>query len=205
METFKLFAGYPWGSVAMYTKGNIVLETQVLYEVGIEKQVLVLRDGSEKNYPETLSNGRANYIVFEWLVRDLAGLTKTTGSDSKDSMGRTYEQKAYKDPEIHPNDGDLFRVSSSSTFGANNHGPTVNRLVRESKYDEAFSIVNETGYSKNDFYILTNTGGYSPSIPLRFVILEKDVLVANLDDVDPRLISKDVILNKIIKSKIVLI
>lgn len=182
-----------------------MLNTRVLYEVGIEKQVLILRDGSERNYPETLANGRANYIVFEWLIRDLAELTKTTGSDSKDAHGRTYEQKAYKDPELYPNDSDLFRVSSSSTFGANNYGPTVNRLVRERKYDEAFAIVDETGYSKNDFYILTNTGGYNPTIPLRFVILEKDLLVANLDKVDPRLISKNVILNHIVKSKVVLI
>ena len=189
----------------MDTKGNRMLKTQVLYEVGIEKQVLILRDGSERNYPETLSNGRANYIVFEWLIRDLAGLTKTTGSDSKDSMGRTYEQKAYKDPELHPNDDDLFRVSSSSTFGANNYGPLVNRLVKTGNYAEAFDIVNQTGYSKNDFYILTNTGGFTPSIPLRFVILEKELLVSNLDKFDPRLISKNVILNNIIKTKIVLI
>lgn len=189
----------------MYTKGNKMLKTQILYEVGIEKQVLILKDGTEKNYPETLANGRANYIVFEWLIRDLVGLTKTTGSDSKDSLGRKYEQKAYKDPELHPNDDDLFRVSSSSTFGANNHGPRVKRLVEAGKYEEAFAIVNETGYAKNDYYILTNTGGYNPSIPLRFVILEKELLVANLDAVDPRLISKDIVLNQIVKSKVVLI
>jgi hypothetical protein len=152
-----------------------MLQTRVLYEVGIVKQVLVLRNGEEKNYPEVLANGRANYITFEWLIRDLVGLEKTTGSDSKNSEGLMYEQKAYKDPELHPTDPDLFRVSSSSTFGANNLGPMVNKLVTDGKYAEAFEIVNETGYSKNDFYILTNTGGFNPSIPLRFVILEKNI------------------------------
>lgn len=182
-----------------------MLQTRVLYEVGIDKLVLVLADGTEKNYPEALANGRSNYILFEWLVRDFAGLKKTTGSDSKDSQGRTYEQKAYKDPELYPSDNDNFRVSSSSTFGANNYGPAVNHLVRESKYEEALKIVDEKGYSKNDFYILTNTGGYIPSIPLRFVIIEKEIIVANLNKVDPRLISKNTILNDIVESKVVLV
>jgi len=189
----------------MSPKGNEMLKTQTIYEVGITKLALVLRDGSEKIYPEALANGRANYIIFEWLIRDLVGLTKTTGSDSKDDQGRMYEQKAYKDPELHPDDDDLFRVSSSSTFGANNYGPVVNKLVKDGKYAEAFEIVNAKGYSKNDFYILTNTGGFEPSIPLRFIILEKDVLVNNLDKNDPRLISKKTVLERIAKSQIVLI
>lgn len=182
-----------------------MLKTRVLYEVGIEKLVLVLKNGDEKNYPELLSNGRSNYIAFEWLIRDLAGLEKAKGSDHKDSKGRMYEQKAYKDPELHPGDEDLFRVSSSSTFAANNYGPVVDKLVNEGKYDEALKIVNEKGYLRNHFYILTNTGGFEPSIPLRFIIVEKELLVANLDKKDPRLISKKLILETVAESKVVLV
>ena len=189
----------------MCTKGNKMLRTRVIYEVGIEKQIIVLKDGTEKNYPETLSNGRGNYIAFEWLIRDLAGLTKAKGSDHKDSQGRKYEQKAYKDPALYPKDKDLFRISSSSTFNANNNGPKIKKLIEENKYQEALAIVKQTGYSKNDFYIFTNTGGFKTSIPLRFIIVETDIVLKHLDKKDPRLISKNVILSKIAKSKVVLI
>ena len=179
------------------------LQLKTIYEVRVTDLVLAIAPPiSESNlektfwdFSETLENGRANYILFESLVRRIAGLHKTTGSDHVDVNGKIYEQKSYKDPELHPGDKDHFQVSSSNTFGANNLGPTVKKLVDSGKYDEAFEIVNEHGYAKNDFYIVTNTGGFKPSIPLRFMVLKTEDLLKCLDEVDPRLAIKSKVLS----------
>ena len=175
-----------------------------MYEIRVDRLALVLADGSEKLFPDALASGRANYMLFEALVRDFAGLEKTTGSDHKDSTGRTYEQKAYEDPELHPGSKDLFRCSSSSTFGANNDGPKVKRFLENNDYASALELCKVKGYNKNDFYIFTNSGGFRPEIPFRYFIVPKDDLVSELDSEDPRLISKTKLFN-MIESKVVLV
>lgn len=179
------------------------LETLRMYELGIDRLSLHLKNGEEKVFPDALANGRANYIIFESLIRDVVGLHKTHVSDHVDDAGRNYEQKAYKDPEIHPRDKDLFRISSSNTFGANNLGPKVNTLVKQGRYKEALAIVTENGYDKNEFYILTNTGGFEPTIPLRFFIVPTEIIMTHLDLVDPRMVSKQKLF-RILKTKVVL-
>lgn len=176
----------------------------VMYEIGIAKLALHLTDGSEKVFPDALASGRANYMLFEALVRDFADLTKTTGSDHKDSDNKIYEQKAYEDPELYPRAKDLFRCSSSSTFGANNNGPIVKRMLLEGDYAGALELCKITGYSKNDFYVFTNSGSFKPDVPFRYFIIPSSTVVANLDSEDPRLISKNNLLG-MIKSKVVLV
>ena len=179
-------------------------KTFVLYEIKIDRLALILGDGSEKVFPEALASGRANYMLFEALVRDFSGLLKTSGSDHKDAQDRTYEQKAYEDPEAYPKSKDIFRCSSSSTFGANNHGPKVKRFIELGDYAAALQLCKETGYDKNDFYVFTNSGSFVATVPFRYFIIPKDDVVANLDLEDPRLISRSKLLS-MIKAKVVLI
>ena len=175
-----------------------------MYEITVDRLALVLGDKSEKVFPEALSSGRANYMLFEALVRDFSGLSKTTGSDHKDSSGRTYEQKAYEDPEAYPKSKDIFRCSSSSTFGANNHGPKVKQYLADGDYQSALRLCKEKGYDKNDFYVFTNSGNFVSTVPFRYFIIPKEDVLANLDLEDPRLISRSKLLS-MIESKIVLI
>lgn len=179
-------------------------ELFTMYEIKVDRLALVLGDKTEKVFPEALSSGRANYMLFESLVRDFSGLTKTTGSDHRDSSGRTYEQKAYEDPEEYPESKDLFRCSSSSTFPANNFGPKIKNHLNGGDYLSALNICKETGYDKNDFYVFTNSGNFVSTVPFRYFIIPKDDVVTNLDLEDPRLISRRKLLS-MIKSKIVLV
>lgn len=177
--------------------GRKVLKTGVLYEVEIDRLVLLLQDGREFSFPETLSNGRASYVLFESLVRELTGLAKTTGSDHIDDQGRTYEQKAYTDHELFPHGKDLFQCSASSTFAANNRGPVINRLLEDGDYESALEICRETGYSKNDFYIFSNTRDYRPDVPFRFIVMTSESVVSMLDTTDPRMISRCAVLSTV--------
>lgn len=186
------------------TGGILGKELYTLYEIKIEKLALILGNGTEKIFPDALASGRANYMLFEALVRDFAGLQKTTSSDHKDSDGKTYEQKAYEDPELYPKSKDLFRCSSSSTFGANNDGPKVKALLEAGNYSGALELCKVKGFNKNDFYIFTNSGSYKTDVPFRYFIIPKDELVANLDSEDPRMISKTRLFS-MIKSKVVLV
>jgi hypothetical protein len=176
-----------------------------MYEVNIDRLALVLADGSERALPDALSNGRVNYLLFESLVRDFVGLKKnSTGSDHEDSSGRTYEQKSYEDPELHPRSKDLFHCSSSSTFGPNNDGPKVKHFLADNDYSAALEVCKVKGYNKNDFYIFTNSGRFRPAIPFRYFIIPKEALLENLDLEDPRLISKTKLFD-MIQSKVVLV
>ena len=180
------------------------LQVRQMYEIEISALQLVFGNGETADYPEALTNGRVNYVIFENLVRDLSGLKKTTGIDHLDESGARYEQKAYKDPDLHPSDADAFRFSPSNTFGANNNGPKVKRLLSENRYDDALSFLRtvKNGYDSIDFFVFTNSGGYSPEIPFRFFIIEKEIVLDNLDQNDPRYVSKQSLFN-ILKPEVV--
>ena len=183
------------GDPAAFAGGSRhVIETGVLYETTIAQVVVKLTDDRSFEFDEVLSNGRASYVIFENLVRELTGLVKATGSDHKDDLGRKYEQKAYPDIDLWPRDKDLFRCSASSTFGANNNGPRIKRLLDDGDYEGALEICRETGYDKNDFYIFTNTSKFVPSVPFRFVCMTAQDVLANVDKDDPRLISRSMVL-----------
>lgn len=189
--------GLKWG----HSMGS---ELFTMYEINIDRLALVLADGSEKVFPEALASGRANYILFEELVREFAHLEKAKVSDHKDSTGRTYEQKAYEDPELYPKSKDLFRCSSSSTFSANNDGPKIKKFLEDDDYASALELCKIKGYNKNDFYVFTNSGNFKVSVPFRYFIIPKETLISELDEKDPRLISKTTLF-KMIKAKVVLI
>lgn len=179
-------------------------QTHTIYEIGVDRLSLFLSDGSEHSFDSALSNGRANYVIFEELIRIFSGLAKANGSDHKDSEGNTYEQKSYKDESLYPNSEDLFRCSSSSTFAANNHGPRVKALLAAGDYEAALEVCKRTGYDKNDFYIFTNTGGFKPKSTLRYFIIPTGELLANLDSKDPRMVSRSTLIS-LAKSKVVIV
>jgi hypothetical protein len=174
------------------------LKPYVLYEVGLESLQLKLSSGAVYEFPDTLANGRANYILFEELLRKLTGLSKAKHSDHEDSNGKTFEQKAYKDPAIYPDpDDDFFQTSASTTFGANNNGPKIKKLLEGGDYDSALAICKETGYNKNDFYIYTNTKQFNVSFPLRYFVMPKADVLVYLTTHDPRLVNRKTLLAKI--------
>lgn len=171
----------------------------VLYELHLSSLILELTDGSQVDVSHALSNGRANYIMFEKLVGDLVGLeagTQGGGSDLSDGAGNGYEVKAFKDAGLHPEpSADMFQTSASRTFGANNLGPKIKALLDEDQYEQALELCRETGYDKNDFYVYTNTRQFDPEVPLRFIILPTSDVLAGLSRDDPRLISRQHVLN----------
>jgi len=182
----------------------VFLDTNQMYEVHVEGLYLTFTNGSKVFYPESLYNGRVNYVVFEWLVRDLAGLLDGSGSDHKDISGNKYEQKSYEDPELHPKSSDKFRFSPSHTFGANNQGKLMKTLLAEGKYQEALDYLKTctNGYDSTDFFVFDNTGKFSPSIPFRFFIMAKDTVLEHLDPSDPRYASKQALFG-VLKPKVV--
>jgi hypothetical protein len=165
-----------------------------MYETKIKDLTLNLEDGRSFWFPETLSNGRASYIVFEWLVRELADLYKAKKSDHTDGEV-LYEQKSYIDPISDTNNkNDLFACAPSSLQGPNNYGPTIKSLLDDGDYESAYEVCAERGYGLNDFYVFTNTGKFDVSVPFRFFIIPTDVLLQHLDKNDPRLVSRTTLL-----------
>ena len=172
-----------------------------LYEVEIESLILTLKNGKKYEFPDTLANGRANYILFEELVRTLTGLKKTTGSDHTAPDGTRYEQKAFMDPVLYPGDeNDYFQTSASSTFPANNNGPRIKRLLESNDYESALKICCETGYDHNAFYIYTNTKKFKATVPLKFFTVPTEVVLSNLNPNDPREVSRKALLGKMVKT-----
>jgi len=180
------------------------LEEFVLYEVKLESLQLTLSSGPKLEFPEMFANGRASYVMFEQLVRYLTGLEKATGSDHQITKGARCEQKAFSDIELYPNStSDYFQTSASSTFPANNDGPTIKKMLLNGDYQGALKICKETGYDHNDFYIYTNTKGFRNEVPFRYVVVPTKFILSNLNPVDPREISRKSFLDKI-KRKITL-
>jgi hypothetical protein len=177
------------------------IEPFVMYETKIKDFTLNLEDGRSFWFPETLSNGRASYIVFEWLVRELAELYKAKKSDHTDGE-LLYEQKSYIDPLLDPkNKADLFPCAPSSVQGPNNYGPTIKSLLADGDYHMAYEICAEKGYGLNDFYVFTNTGQFDVSVPFRFFIIPTATLLEHLDDKDPRLVSRKTLLSLIVDTQ----
>ena len=176
------------------------LEEFVLYEVKIESLQLTLSSGPKLEFPEMFANGRASYVMFEQLVRYLTGLEKSKGSDHQLSQNARCEKKEFSDIELYPKTtSDYFQTSASSTFPANNFGPTIKKLLESNDYQGALRICKETGYNHNDFYIYTNTKGFKNEVPFRYVVVPTSFILSNLNPLDPREISRKAFLGKITK------
>ena len=167
----------------------------VLYELPIAALTLTTKSGASIEMNEGLSNGRANYVLFQSLVARCTGLLEGSEGAASD-LSEGHEVKAYYDHELYPENDD-FQTSASSTFGANNRGPVIKRLLGAGDYQSALKICSETGYDKNQAYVYTNTRKYVAEVPFRYIIVPKDDVVRMLSKEDPRLISRDAILKKV--------
>ena len=174
----------------------LIFTPYVLYE-GVISGLKLEAFGTTVDMTETLSNGRSSYILFQRLVALCVGLDPNSeGGDSDLRLGDAkIEVKAFADADSHSSSKhDLFHTSSSSTFGANNRGPEIRRLLSAGQYADALKICSETGYDKNDYYLYTNTSHYKTSSPLRFVAIPKTRVLELLSKEDPRLINRHDIL-----------
>lgn len=168
----------------------------VLYELPLTSLTLTIGGGIPVDASLLLSSGRANYILFQDLVARCAGWQR--GSEGGDSDlvtadEQTAEVKAFYDRETHPSTAAKFEqvhTAASSTFGPNNNGPKVKRLLAAGDYQAALTLCKETGYDKNAFYVYTNTRGFTSKVPFRYLILPTAVVLANLSLNDPREISR---------------
>lgn len=189
----------------------LVIKPFTLYTAKFKGLYLELENGSKIDMNFALKNGRSSYVIFEHLVSRLTGLLQHSqggDSDLASTEGLKYEVKSYPDVDTYPDaKADLFHTGASSTFGANNVGRAIiNPALKLAKSDptqaaEQYAIALEAcktaGYDKNDFYVYTNTAQYEVGTPFRFMIFPTKTVLANLDAVDPRLISRDRLLSLI--------
>lgn len=173
-------------------------EPFVLYEIEISALLLEFADGTQWDVTPTLENGRANYILFQHLVAQLSGLSENSeGGDSDliDDGGRGYEVKSYKDPEVWPKGRyDNIHTAASSTFGPNNLGPAIKKMLAEDRYDDALELCRQTGYDKNAYYIYTNSSKYKPRVPFRYFVVPTPDLLSALSEDDPRRVDRRTLL-----------
>lgn len=174
------------------------IKTNVLYECPIKGLTLHLED-REIDMTFILENGRANYILFENLTGMLTGLDQNSQggkADLCDSNGKQYEVKSFPDIDTYPSEKfDLFHTAASSTFGPNNKGPIVKKLLGAGDYEGALLVCKEAGYNHTDFFVYTNTSKFKPTSPFRFTIVSKGDVLNLLEPHDPRLVSRRRILS----------
>ena len=176
----------------------------VLYEVQVNQ--LILNYGDEKEFDASLllSNGRANYILFESFVGsfvELTGNSQGGNSDLVDAHDQGYEVKSFRDVTSYPEKKhDWFHTAASSTFGPNNNGPKIKKLLCEGKYVEALKICRQTGYDKNEFYVYANTAQFKVINPLQFIIIPTAIVLKLISKADPRQISRREVLKLAKKS-----
>lgn len=171
----------------------------VLYEVDVHKLVLEYGEGKAYDATHLLTNGRANYILFEAFIGSFVGLSgNSQGGDSDlvDDDDRGHEVKSFRDIDTYPDSKfDWFHTAASSTFGPNNNGPVVKNFLKSGDYASALKICRETGFDKNDFYVYANTAQFQVDNPLRFIIVPTQDVMKLLSTEDPRLISRRQILD----------
>lgn len=167
------------------------LKEGTLYELEIKRLSLITISGKQFSFPEALKNGRSNYVIFENLIRELTNLHKVPNFDHGDDRGKVYEQKSYRDPQLHPKSKSEFQCSASSTFGANNNGPKIKRMLKKGDYSGALKLCKELSYEEVDYFIFTNTSQWSPKVPLRFFVVSKTNVLRSLSREDPRLVCRD--------------
>ena len=167
-------------------------ESFVLYQLPIGKLLLTIGDNFGWDITRALRNGRSSYTLFEDLVGFCTGLA--AGSRGTD-LAEGYEVKSFQDEELHPKSADWFHTAASTTGYGNKRDGEISSLVAAGNYKAALKRCGELGYDKNKAYIYTNTGGFLPTIPFRYVIVPKSEVLRLLSKDDPRLISRRAILS----------
>jgi hypothetical protein len=187
-------------------------EPFVLYDVTIGRLLLEVGDnGALIDMPSTLKSGRVNYLIFQDLVGSIAGLrANSEGGDSDltseggqfEAKGVVdkYEVKAFREAGVRAGK-DTFHTAASCTVSANNKGPAIKKMLTDGLYADALALCRKTGYDKNDYYIYTNTRDFQPGQPMRFVFLPTSRVLELLSTTDPRLISRQAILDECVRTE----
>ena len=169
-------------------------EPNCLYEIAIDSLQLNFIGAAPIDFTETLENGRSSYILFELLVARLAGLTtdgQGAGSDLADEAGVGYEVKSYRDPELYPQPRyDWFHTAASRYFGSNSSTREYKKYLEVDDRAAMLAMCKTAGFDHNEFYIYTNTGGYKPEIPFRYMIIPSEEVLRRLLPSDPRKVSR---------------
>jgi len=165
-----------------------------VYEIKIKNLELKYGKSGSIDANDSLSNGRVSYYIFEKLIRELTGLKPGTGGiDHVDSQGRKFEQKSFSDLIDFPTSGKKVHCGPSAFF-AKNSGTAAYRAAISQSYKMALKLCDDKGYSKNDFYIFTNTSGFTFNQNFKYFVIPTSTLIANLDKEDPRKILRSTLL-----------
>lgn len=179
----------------------------VLYELPLDRLELTLSGGVKLDVTYLLSSGRANYLLFQDLVGRCTGWASgSEGGDSDLSIpgGKGAEVKAYYDPTSYPDTTAKYaaiHTAASSTFGPNNNGPKVKALLKAGDYAAALDLCTTTGYTKNAYYVYTNTRGYRAGEPLKYLVVPTTTVLANLSKNDPRTIDRTALMSLIRRTR----
>lgn len=149
-------------------------------------------NGNTKTLTKVLLNGRGSYLIMQDLIADHLGLTSNSeGSDSDlklENPFTKFEAKKLTDKKnVH--------TASSALFGPNSSTKQF-KEHRAKSYNDALEFCRKNSYNKNDFYIYH----WNTLNKLKFIIVPTDFVVSNLDKKDPRLISRKIILESVIKN-----
>jgi hypothetical protein len=172
----------------------------VLYQLPLGQLELSLGGGVRIDVTDLLSSGRANYLLFQQLVARCTGWgSGSEGGDSDLTLpgGLGAEVKAFYDADAYPAataKHTTIHTAASSTFGPNNNGPKVKRLLAAGDYPGALALCASTGYDKNAYYVYTNTRGYKAGTPLKYLVVPTAAVAANLSKQDPRIIDRGALL-----------
>lgn len=167
----------------------------ILYEVKIEFFLHALdAKGGTISLDAILKNGRGSYLIFQAVASHYAGLvagTEGKGSDLvEEDSGDGYEVKSYPDPDNHPR-MDEIHCGPSSVFANNSSAAAYKKLLNEGDFKGALRLCHEKGYSKNDYYLFTNTARYaSGQKHFRYLIIHRDELVKIVEPMDPAKLSR---------------
>jgi hypothetical protein len=102
--------------------------------------------------------------------------------------------KSYHDPENHPRK-DEIHCGPSSVFANNSSAKAYKDYRSRGDYKGALRMCYEKGYGKNDYYLFTNTAGYSPDQEhFRYIIIHRDDLVKIVHPDDPAKVSRETLL-----------
>ena len=148
-------------------------------------------------------NGRASYVYYEEILREIFQMGQGIGSDHRTSRG-VIEQKSYEDPANRKKDYEFY-TGASCTFPANNYGKTVGQALRDGNYSQALQIVKETGFNKNDFYVYTNTGKMVLGRSLSAIFLKTSDVLSLISHTDPRKISRQSVLDSALTERFFLV
>jgi hypothetical protein len=170
----------------------------VLYEVSLNIEMYSEdKRGRIISLRRALQNGRGSYIFFQIIAAAYAGLSNGTEGNGSDLVMEDteegYEVKAYADPQDYPRSEHIVHCGPSSLFANNSGAREYKKLLNERNFAAAMLLAHDKGYSKNDFYLFTNTAKYKSDF-FRYLIIKRDDLMKIVIQEDPVKVTRKALL-----------